>query len=104
MTYKQAVLARLRAATEALERIQRGESPTAKELAAAPQLEWWCVTDSVPWPELTGVVSGHPTLPDGTQIVTSKLLWLSDDRTSARTVSRFYRLGESFEKILAARH
>lgn len=104
MKDKQAFLARVRAAREALERIQRGDSPTDEELVAAPQLDFWCVTDSQPWPELTGVVSGHPTLPEGSQIVTSKLLWLSDDRTSARTVSRFYRLGVSFEEALTAQH
>lgn len=102
MTDKEALLARARAVREAIERIQRGELPTANELAAAPKLDWWCVTDSQPWPELTGVVTGHPALPDGAQITTSKLLWLSDDRSSARTVSRFYRLGEALEDVLSS--
>lgn len=96
--------ARLDAAIEALKRLERGEMPTPEELAAAPLLEYWCITDSIPWSELTGIVSGHPILPDGAQIVTSKLLWLSKDSTCARTVSRFYRLGMSFEQFLATKH
>lgn len=52
VTAKKAKLqARLGAAIEALERIKRGHRPTVEELAAAPLLQHWCVTDSVPWPE-----------------------------------------------------
>jgi hypothetical protein len=52
---------------------------------------------------LGGIVSGHPSLPDGAYILTSPLLWLADDKRAARTVSRFYRLGTSLQDLLAAR-
>src|SRR3546814_6876332 len=73
--------ARLDVAIRALKRLEGGEMPTPEELSAAPQLDYWCFTDSLPWSELTGIVTGHPILPDGDQIVTSPLLWLSKDRT-----------------------
>lgn len=101
MQNKKKLRERLDAAIEALKRLEGGEMPTPEELSAAPQLDYWCFTDSLPWPELTGIVAGHPILPDGDQIVTSPLLWLSKDRTWARTVSRFYRLGLSLEELLA---
>jgi hypothetical protein len=84
---------RLRQARAALQRIARGESPTAEELATAPKLEFWCIVVDQPYPVLQGVVTGHPHLADGALIATSPLLWLADDRSAARTVSRFYRLG-----------
>jgi len=86
-------LARLRAARDALARIERGESPTAEELAAAPLLEFWCVVVDPPFPVLRGVVTDHPHLADGATVGTSPLLWLADDRSAARTLSRYYRLG-----------
>jgi hypothetical protein len=86
-------LARLRAARDALARIEKGESPTPEELAAAPLLEFWCVVVDPPFPVLQGVVTGHPHLADGATVGTSPLLWLADDRSAARTLSRYYRLG-----------
>ena len=84
---------RLLVAREALQRIKRGESPTAEELAAAPRLDFWCVVVDAPFPILQGVVTGHPRLADGAMIGTSPLLWLAEDKSAARTVSRYYRLG-----------
>jgi hypothetical protein len=84
---------RLAAAKDALERIRRGEAPSAEELAAAPLLRFWCVVLDEPLPVLQGVVTGHPRLPDGHLVATSPILWLAPDRTAARTVSRWYRLG-----------
>jgi len=86
-------LARLRAARDALARIEKGLSPTADELAAAPLLEFWCVVVDQPYPILQGIVGGHPHLEDGAMIGTSPVLWLAEDRSAARTLSRFYRLG-----------
>lgn len=87
--------ARLRQAQAALERIHQGLSPTPQELAAAPRLEHWAQAVDGPLPVLQGAVSGHPHLADGQWITTSPLLWLADDETAARTVSRYYRLGVS---------
>ena len=83
----------LREASEALVRIRRGEAPTAQELAAAPRLDFWAITAIDGYLALSGVVTNHPTLPEGANILTSPLLWLSDDCRTAKTVSRFYRLG-----------
>lgn len=88
---------RLQDAREALCRIHRGEAPTPDELAAAPRLDFWCVVMAGPLPALAGVVTGHPSLRQGAKIVTSNLLWISDDCRAARTVSRFYRLGVPLE-------
>lgn len=84
---------RRRDARAALARIRRGEAPTAEELAAAPRLDFWSVVAVGPSFALVGVVTGHPDLRQGAKVLTSDLLWLSEDRTAARTVSRFYRLG-----------
>ena len=84
---------RLDLAREALQRIESGQSPTAGELAAAPRLDFWCVVIEPPFPVLQGVVTGHPHLADGALVGTSPLVWLADDKSAARTLSRFYRLG-----------
>ena len=84
---------RLQDARDALQRIHRGEAPTPEELAAAPRLDFWGVVMAGQLPSLVGVVTGHPNLRQGAKIVTSNLLWISDDGHAARTVSRFYRLG-----------
>src|SRR3546814_5119886 len=39
------------------------------------------------------IVTDHPNLRQGAKIVTTSLLWASEDWSAARTVSRFYRLG-----------
>lgn len=84
----------LRDAEAALMRIQRGLSPTAEELAEAPLLDLWAVVTDGQSVALSGVVTGHPRLQDGATILTSNLLWMAEDRQAARTISRFYRLGE----------
>lgn len=84
---------RLAAAKEALDRIRRGEAPSAEELAAAPLLQFWCIVLDDAFPLFQGVVTGHPQIPDGHLIGTSPIIWLAEDRTAARTVSRWYRLG-----------
>lgn len=100
----QAMLRRLKDAREALKRIERGEAPTAEELALAPRLDFWCVVAEEPYFVLQGVVTGHPHLKDGATIGTSPLLWLADDGTAARTVSRFYRLGQRLDEIPIGTH
>ena len=97
---REAYLARLQVARDALERIKRGELPTPEERATAPKLDFWCLVVEPPFPILQGVVTGHPHLADGEMIGTSPLLWVSEDETSARTVSRFYRLGVPLTEVI----
>lgn len=86
----------LREAEAAMQRIREGISPSVEELAEAPHLEFWGVIIDDDTLALRGVVTGHPNLQDRLIITTSQLLWVADDRKSARTVSRFYRLGRPF--------
>src|SRR3546814_20137497 len=57
---------------------------TPADLAAAPQLDCWYLTEHYGRLALGGFVSGHPTLADGAHIATSPLLWISDDERAAR--------------------
>lgn len=104
MTDKMKLLQRIYDATEALVRLKRGEVPSAEELAAAPLLETWYLTERHNFLALGGTVFGHPTLPDAAEVRTSCVIWLADDRRSARTVSRFYRLGTPLQDLLATEH
>jgi hypothetical protein len=97
-------LKRLKEAAAALKRLERGELPSPQELAAAPKLDWWYLTERYGHLALGGVVTGHPNLPEGAHIVTSWLLWVAEDKRAARTLSRFYRLGRPFEDALATRN
>lgn len=47
---------------------------------------------------LTGVVSGHPRLADGREVITSQLFYLDEDRGLARTMNRWYRLSSNVRK------
>jgi len=82
---------RLRRAAAAVERLTAGEHPDPEELAQAPCLTGWAL-EAGPNPCFIGVVTGHPRIPDG-WIHTSPVVWISADKTYARTVSRLYRLG-----------
>jgi len=94
---------RLKAAKDALERIRSGQAPTPEELAAAPRLDFWCIVFDNAFPVFHGVVTGHPHLADGAMIGTSPILWISEDRTAARTVSRWYRLGVRLGEAIGPR-
>lgn len=87
------VLHRLKALVADLEAVQSGRSEAVLP-KTAPLLDQWepaqrggvC---------LVGRSNGHPLLPgDGRQIATSDLWLISTDRRWARTLSRWYRLGE----------
>lgn len=104
MTKKHAFLTKLRRAQAALERLERGESPTEEELAGAPLLNYWTVVPEGRFLILQGQVTGHPRLADNDFIETSALLWLAPDTTIARTLSRFYRLGAPIEYLLKMPH
>jgi hypothetical protein len=43
---------------------------------------------------LSGIVSGHPSLEDGKEIVTSQLFYLNAELGIARTMNRWYRLSK----------
>lgn len=74
-----------------LARIARGEHPSADDLRDAPLLMEWKVYLS-PVPHLTGIVLGHPWIPDGHTCHTSELFTFDPTEGYARTLSRFYRL------------
>ena len=42
---------------------------------------------------LSGYVFGHPSLPDGREIMTSQLIYMDTGIGIARTINRWYRLG-----------
>lgn len=83
-----------------LERLRAGDGPTQAELAAAPLLETWGLQPSAQHVVLCGYVTDHPRLVDGDWITTSPVVWMAADRQAARTVSRWYRLGNSVYQAL----
>jgi hypothetical protein len=86
-------LGRLSALVADMAAIQRGVSPEHLSNGAAPILDHWVMATRM-IPCLAGLSSGHPRLVgSGRPITTSDLWLLSDDRTWARTLSRWYRLG-----------
>lgn len=89
---------------QALDRIRRGEEPTAEMLADAPVLELWGVTrygdDAEVVIRLVGVVHGHPSIQDG-PCTTSPVLYLPESQEWVRTVSRYYRLGKPLHAAMA---
>jgi hypothetical protein len=104
MTKQNALLEKLRKAQTVLERLERGESPTEEDLTGAPLLNYWTVVPEGRFLVLQGQVTGHPKLVDGDFIETSTLLWFAPDRTTARTLSRFYRLGIPWDDLLKTPH
>ena len=86
-------LRRLKALVADLEAVQSGRSGTVLS-DAAPLLDQWDLAQRGAVC-LVGRSNGHPLLPGvGRQIATSDLWLLSADRRWARTLSRWYRLGE----------
>ncbi|AWV14148.1 MULTISPECIES: hypothetical protein [Methylobacterium] len=83
---------RLRDLADELQGIRDQVKPTREDLHGAPRLERWrASTRSVR--VLTGEVHGHPNFPDGRRITTSDL-YASDGRRWARTLSRYFVLGQ----------
>lgn len=86
-------LERLAALIADMERIHRGVSPQAMAGDHAPLLDRWVLAKRGA-PCLAGLSTGHPELVgENRPIATSELWLLSKDRTWARTLSRWYRLG-----------
>jgi len=91
-------------ATLEIERLQRlavdltnlreGRGPTEADLAEAPFLASWC-RELRPAFCLAGHVVGHPRLTEAGQLIVTSDLWvLNEDEGWARTLSRWYRLGQ----------
>lgn len=73
--------------------------PSADTLSASPRLDLWQPIRIVGDLCLAGAVSGHPLL-QGPFITTSPLIALRDNEGWARTISRFYRLGQPLDTAL----
>lgn len=74
-------------------RIAAGFVPGETELANAPLLSSWVVEAQFGGAaHLIGMVSGHPSVPDG-WCTTSVVLAVDVDAGWTRTLSRYYRLG-----------
>lgn len=92
----QELVERIKLASADLERLEQGWRPSAVDLADAVFLDNWIIgiqpntNQTVFW----GEAVGHPIL-GNRHIVTSPVLWISEDRTIARTLSRWYRLGRA---------
>lgn len=70
--------------------------PSPAELAAAPFLQDWslCQHPEIGGSVLSGSVFDHPSISDGTRIVTSHVAVLDEEGACwARTISRYYLLG-----------
>jgi hypothetical protein len=85
--------ARLRQLADDLDRIRMGGTPSKTELAVAPLITEWKVALTPMGISLIGFASGHPAL-GSRRIVTSPLWVVDPDLRWARSMSRFYRLGE----------
>jgi len=86
-------LAKLSSLVSDMEAVQRGIHPRHLCEAPVPVLDNWILAQRGT-PCLAGLSSGHPTLVGETRPITTSDLWLlSEDRTWARTFSRWYQLG-----------
>ncbi len=86
---------RLKKLVADLERLEAG-TISSPALMAVPFLEQWLHSSRRVEPLLQeGVVEGHPSLPDGHQIVTNEVYahLCADDEHFVRTLNRWYRLG-----------
>ena len=75
-----------------LRRIIHGEAPTRGELRAAPLVDRWSLA-TLPVSCLTGELHDHPILA-GPRVSSSEVFAWAPELGWARTLSRFYRLGE----------
>jgi hypothetical protein len=88
-------VSKLRTLADDLERLAAGISPSAADLADAPQIDAYeFIARSVP--AIYGLNDGHPRLSSPT--LTTTQLWVLNERDGwARTYSRYYRLGQSLK-------
>jgi len=80
------------AAMAELARLDAGHLPDAAELERAPLLTDYVIEPCSAGIRLYGVVSGHPSIPDG-WCTTSPVIAADEGQMWCRTVSRYYRLG-----------
>lgn len=95
------------AALEDLRRLDAGWRPGEATLAVAPLIDDWLVASEPGRPgySLYGAVTDHPDLnvdSDVRLMRTSPVVWLDVDARIARTVSRWYRLGEPHPRQMQA--
>jgi hypothetical protein len=84
---------RLRRLADDLDGIQHGRHPGRKVLSTAPRIEGWHLAVR-PTACLTGCVFGHPWIKEGGIGITTDLWAIAPALGYARTLSRFYVLGE----------
>jgi hypothetical protein len=84
---------RLRRLADDLDDIRHGRHPNRKTLEHGPAIEGWHLATR-PTACLTGRVSGHPHVGEGGIVVTTDLWVIAPVLGYARTLSRFYSLGE----------
>ncbi|WP_199084547.1 DUF6634 family protein [Bosea sp. ASV33] len=87
---------KLRHLVRDLDRIRMGKHPGVRELGGAPTITDWSPAERREV-ALVGRVHGHPTIEDGRQAGTSILFFLAPELGYARTLSRFYKLGDRFQ-------
>ncbi|MGO4407757.1 DUF6634 family protein [Bosea sp. RAF48] len=83
---------RLRRLLNDLEQIQAGHHPGKGDLSKAPTIDSWCIAERRTI-ALAGVVTDHPTIPNGRPVCTSDLWFIAPSLGYARTLSRLYALG-----------
>jgi hypothetical protein len=92
-------LKRLAALTADMEGTRKGIPPERLAGGDAPVLDRWMLGVKAA-PCLAGLSTGHPLLPGENRMIGTSALWLmSEDKTWARTLSRWYRLGRPLGDI-----
>lgn len=82
----------MRSLLRELKQLEAGTLDMSGILATAPPLEDYRLV--IGWAyAMKGIVTGHPLLPDGEDVVTSQLMFLDPTVGLARTLSRWYRVG-----------
>jgi hypothetical protein len=94
---------RLRRLAYDLDDIRQGRHPGRKILEQAPTIEGWRLA-ARPTACLTGRVSSHPHVREDGIVVTTDLWVIAPAFGYARTLSRFYALGESGRVLSENRH
>lgn len=90
---------RLRGLLHDLEEIQAGRFPTDEQLANAPLITAWKLHQR--WSTcLTGSIMAHPLLGFTSPGAITSQLWVIDEKQGyARTLSRYYKLGERAKSL-----
>ncbi|MBJ3786391.1 DUF6634 family protein [Devosia sediminis] len=84
---------RIHALSRDLKLIEELKAPGIRDIVEAPILSRWSIGPRTEI-ALVGEVQGHPLRPDSRTIVTSGVFFLDPIAGYARTLSRWYRLGD----------